>query len=318
MRWEERVVCSVIVVNDNPTKLSTTVCTRHRGLGTIIIRGRFVNAKRVTRDREMSGCPKLCNRANFSLKRGFEARTRGLNTRFIRKRIARIREIGNGFSMGVSNNRDLRAGAMVCTTKARHEGLNMGNRGRFSNGKISCYTIYSTTFCGSGVAIMANNNSATLNSTLLLSEFYGGICLIREESSFETNETLRGEIFTARGVRTLAGTAMSRVGKSAGIASIALLRGKRRGRLSYGNIFITIKDIPSAGPLTGLIGASGSNCVVTSRGKGASTSNVFTNNSVEAGTLHRIIATISSNTGYIVSTRGCLSRGRWQRKDRVL
>lgn len=80
----------------------------------------------------------------------------------------------------------------------------------------------------------------------------------------------------------------------------------RRERLATSNIFVTIKVIPGAALMGSRLGLSRGKCVYTKRRKIADTPKIFTTKSVHAGTLHRVMATISSKTGTITSTRGCL------------
>ncbi len=104
---------------------------------------------------------------------------------------------------------------------------------------------------------------------------------------------------------------MSGIVFSAGIRNNGV-RGAGANRVAsvtFSNIFMDVNEGPTASFLGKVVALSGGKCVVTSRAAGAGVSNIFTINSIQAGTLERIMATMSSNTATMRFTRRCLSRG---------
>lgn len=252
----------------------------------------------------MSGCPKFPNVDNCSLNRGFQRRTIGLKMSFVRRRMARVGgRTSSSFRLMFTSNSRIRTGAMVCTTKTAPQETGVPKRRRCTKGNISCYTVYSKSFCENGSITILNNKSATLSSTICLTSITRGMCIVREEGRFQKTTIAITGLERGRGIVFMLRRRMGRVVKRRGMAKMIL---RSTTIVSIGNMFITCKTMPRASLLGGFTMLSSSNCIETKRAKRATLRKLCITKSTEAGGLHRIMATISSNTGTTATITRCL------------
>lgn len=196
---------------------------------------------------------------------------------------------------------------MLLTAKTKRQGLKIPKRRALTKTKISCYTAYSKTFFHGGAITIINNKSITLRSTLCLTTKYRGICLVRHERRLHNAGMLRRRITGRPGVAFLPSAIIGRVYKRRVISRLMLTgaKAKRRGRLPIDNVFVTINVGPRASTITSILSLS-RNCIHTKRSKIARRPKLFITKSIHAGGLHRVIATITSNTGDIADVIRCL------------
>lgn len=299
------ILCSLMVINKNTTKLATTLCTSQDKLSYVILSPSSPRNDSVTLASTIRGCANFDSVTNFSLVRRFCSRTGSFNTGFIERSLINVEGGCSNFVLRYSSDR-IGAGSIVLYVNTARGGLKVSNRGGFRNEKMDCYTIYSNCFFGSGAITMVNKKGATIARTACLSRVYGQIFLVRENGTLGTSEILIRGLRGSNGIGVLCGAGIIGVSNSRGIGSIAL---SGRGVLGASNIFITMNLRPEARYIGNFMGASSGNCIVTSRAYRASISKVFITKSVHAGGLQRVVATYYSNTGSICKVGGFL--GLW-------
>lgn len=191
--------CSIVIVNTNPNKVATTLCTSHTGLGMTVLSHNVCN-NRVGGATRIRGCPKFGSVVKPRLTGGVCRDSARFNTGLLCNDIANVAiSRGKAGRIGASDSR-CRTRTIVVTAKSRDEGLNIPNRRECDNHNISCYTIYSKTFCHGGHIIIINNNSSTVRRNLCLTGLYRGIGIVRHHSRLHTRGVLRSHTFRGRGV----------------------------------------------------------------------------------------------------------------------
>ncbi len=191
-----------MVVNNNPTNCSTTLCTYHTNFGALLVRHVTTN-NRVALANSVSGCPNFGRKvSNFALNVRVRRRTRHFNTGARFSRILSISFSRGVGAIGACSNR-LSTGTIVVTDNTGPGRLNLRGRASLVNHKLRCYTRYSKHFCESGAITIVNNNGSTMSSTLCLSHVTGGICLVRQHSALETAGVCRRPLGGTSGIRFL-------------------------------------------------------------------------------------------------------------------
>lgn len=264
--------------------------------------------KRVASSPGIRGCPKVTDIDNDRFSVGLVSRTMGLKARAVVRRIANVhRRTSCGIVMAARGR--CRYGDVVLTANIARHRLKIPKRRHLANTKISCYTAYSKVFFQKERITIIKNKDATLRSTRFLSGCYDGICLVREESRFQKRSRVMGHLRRGRGMRFVLGAAIRRVYKRRVIRDLQILGGmaKRRSRLTISKVFMTIKRVTRGRGFTSIIRLSRNKFVITKRSYGASRTKVCTTKSYQAGRMHRLAATTTSNTMTTLTTYGCVT-----------
>lgn len=192
-----------LVVNSNPTKCATTVCTKHTGLSPILCRKVRPN-KRLAAAASIRGFPKCPrNVDNPRLVRSLHARTRHFNTSVHFNVTATSSLDGTPCGVAVSKRGRVRTRALVVTANTATGCLNLRSRGGCTKVNMDTYTAYSKFFCHGGIITIINKNSATYRRTICLTKLTSGMCLVIHGPCLHTSGVVRRHILGRSGVRIL-------------------------------------------------------------------------------------------------------------------
>lgn len=284
-------VSSMVVVKTNPTNVSTTLCAVHDNLRAAMV---ATKSDTLTGTRGVRGC---CNFTRPVDKGRLLAHkvsnTRELKIGFAGGRTISVSCRSNKFSIIASSSGGRKYGTMLLTANDEQLTPDVRNLARFRNGKIDCYTIYSTFFCEGGGINILNSNRCTLRRTGVLTGASGDIAIFAGNRRPAT-------MFPSR--FAVIGRPLSDLANRTGVRGTIL---HSNARIGVSNLFMTCKITSSTTLTRGTKTIAVNNGVEIGSSVVAGMGNLFTTNSY-ANNLLRMSGTINSNTTTNVTVVGCI------------